>query len=136
MSALPVIDIAPLLTAGQDRQAVAGAIGAACREHGFFYVSGHGVPPALIARLDAASRRFFARCPSPSRTRSPWSAAAGRGGATSRRRRADLGAARPEGGRLLRGRGAHRAPCRCTGRTCSPPRCPSCATRCWSTCAR
>lgn len=60
MSALPVIDIAPLLTAGQDRQAVAGAIGAACREHGFFYVSGHGVPPALIARLDAASRRFFA----------------------------------------------------------------------------
>ncbi|MFB4266825.1 isopenicillin N synthase family dioxygenase [Nonomuraea sp. GTA35] len=60
MSELPVIDIAPLLAAGQGRRAVADAIGAACREHGFFYVSGHGVPPALIARLDAASRRFFA----------------------------------------------------------------------------
>ncbi|UBU15777.1 isopenicillin N synthase family dioxygenase [Nonomuraea gerenzanensis] len=60
MSELPVIDIAPLLTAGHERQAVADAIGAACREHGFFYVTGHGVPPGLIERLDAASRRFFA----------------------------------------------------------------------------
>ncbi|NJP89968.1 isopenicillin N synthase family oxygenase [Nonomuraea sp. FMUSA5-5] len=63
MSELPVIDIAPLLqaeAADPGKRAVADAIGAACREHGFFYVSGHGVPPALIERLDAASRRFFA----------------------------------------------------------------------------
>ncbi|MCF6468986.1 isopenicillin N synthase family oxygenase [Nonomuraea sp. MG754425] len=63
VSELPVIDIAPLLVAGAagvGKQAVADAIGAACRDNGFFYVSGHGVPQALVERLDAASRRFFA----------------------------------------------------------------------------
>ncbi|MFI9555356.1 isopenicillin N synthase family dioxygenase [Nonomuraea endophytica] len=57
MSELPVIDIAPLLsgTAGD----VPDQIGAACRTSGFFYVTGHGVPPALIERLDAAARAFF-----------------------------------------------------------------------------
>lgn len=60
VSELPVIDVSPLLTAGADRRAVAREIGAACRETGFFYVTGHGVPPELIERLDAAGRRFFA----------------------------------------------------------------------------
>lgn len=50
---LPVIDIG-------DPAAVAGEIAAACRETGFFYVTGHGVPESLVAELDAASRRFFA----------------------------------------------------------------------------
>ncbi|MEV4547226.1 isopenicillin N synthase family dioxygenase [Nonomuraea wenchangensis] len=61
MSELPVVDIAPLL--GEDeagKAAVAAAIGAACRDNGFFYVTGHGVPAGLIADLDAAARRFFA----------------------------------------------------------------------------
>jgi isopenicillin N synthase-like dioxygenase len=58
---LPVIDISPLLTGttGPGKHAVAAAIGAACRDSGFFYVSGHGVPPGLVERLDLASRRFF-----------------------------------------------------------------------------
>ncbi len=38
----------------------ATAIERACRDSGFFYVSGHGVPAALIARMDAAAREFFA----------------------------------------------------------------------------
>ncbi|WP_433510993.1 isopenicillin N synthase family dioxygenase [Nonomuraea sp. CA-143628] len=58
MSELPVIDISPLLLS-KDTGAVAERIGAACRDSGFFYVSGHGVSPELVARLDAAARRFF-----------------------------------------------------------------------------
>jgi isopenicillin N synthase-like dioxygenase len=51
---LPVVDLsAPL-------PGVAAAIGAACRDSGFFYVAGHGVPADLLTRLDTASRRFFA----------------------------------------------------------------------------
>jgi isopenicillin N synthase-like dioxygenase len=41
--------------------AVAAAIAGACREHGFFYVTGHGVDESLQARLEALSRRFFAQ---------------------------------------------------------------------------
>ena len=59
VSELPVIDISPLLSGSQERGAVAERIGAACRDSGFFYVSGHGVPPELVARLDATARRFF-----------------------------------------------------------------------------
>ena len=39
---------------------VAGQIEAACREHGFFYVTGHGVAPDLLARLARACAAFFA----------------------------------------------------------------------------
>jgi isopenicillin N synthase-like dioxygenase len=59
MRTLPVIDLEPLL-AGPGAAAVAERIGAACREDGFFYVRGHGVPPALIDRLDHLAREFFA----------------------------------------------------------------------------
>ena len=44
----------------QTRAAVAGEIGAACRASGFFYITGHGVPATLLARLESASRAFFA----------------------------------------------------------------------------
>jgi isopenicillin N synthase-like dioxygenase len=51
---LPIVDLsAPMAEK-------AAAIERACRDSGFFYVTGHGVPAALIARLDAASREFFA----------------------------------------------------------------------------
>ena len=63
-AALPIIDMAPLLdrTGGATaaRLRVAEAVAAACRDSGFFYVAGHGIPPALLDRLEAASRRFFA----------------------------------------------------------------------------
>ncbi|HCT78993.1 MAG TPA: isopenicillin N synthase family oxygenase [Micromonosporaceae bacterium] len=48
---LPIIDISRLLPE------VAPQIAQACRDTGFFYVSGHGV---LTDRLDAAAREFFA----------------------------------------------------------------------------
>lgn len=59
---LPVIDVSTLLDPGPlpSSSPVAGQIETACREHGFFYVTGHGIDPRLLARLDAASRRFFA----------------------------------------------------------------------------
>jgi isopenicillin N synthase-like dioxygenase len=59
---LPVIDIAALRDRrdGAARGAAARAIDAACRDTGFFYVRGHGIAPELFARLDTASRRFFA----------------------------------------------------------------------------
>src|SRR6185437_15600930 len=43
-----------------ERAAVAAEIQAACRQHGFFYVTGHGVPPGLLTALAAASAEFFA----------------------------------------------------------------------------
>jgi isopenicillin N synthase-like dioxygenase len=59
--ALPVIDVAPLVAEGPLAQQaqVARQIEAACREHGFFYVTGHGVAPELLDRLAAASEAFF-----------------------------------------------------------------------------
>src|SRR6185503_5889984 len=60
-SHVPVIDVAPLVhgTAGRDR--AAGALSAACRESGFFYVVSHGVDEALCQRLEGLSREFFAQ---------------------------------------------------------------------------
>jgi isopenicillin N synthase-like dioxygenase len=61
-AALPVIDMAPLFDRRRtaERARVAGAIEAACRDSGFFYVAGHGIPGATLQRLETASRRFFA----------------------------------------------------------------------------
>jgi isopenicillin N synthase-like dioxygenase len=59
---LPVIDVAPLtgdFTAAE-RGLVAERIQAACRQSGFFYVTGHGVPDRLLAALAEASAEFFA----------------------------------------------------------------------------
>lgn len=50
---LPVIDLA------QDADAVAQAVHAACRAHGFFYVVGHGIDESLGLQLEALSHRFF-----------------------------------------------------------------------------
>ncbi|SCK45867.1 Isopenicillin N synthase [Variovorax sp. HW608] len=59
--ALPVIDVSGLASGGPAQGEVAARIGAACRAHGFFYVVGHGVDPALVKRLEDLSRRFFAQ---------------------------------------------------------------------------
>jgi isopenicillin N synthase-like dioxygenase len=57
---LPVIDVAPLVTGEGATASVAAAIDAACRSHGFFYISGHGIDDDLQHRLDLAARAFFA----------------------------------------------------------------------------
>jgi isopenicillin N synthase-like dioxygenase len=60
--ALPVIDVGPLAggePAGPVAAEVAEQIQAACRERGFFYVTGHGVPADLLDQLTAASTEFF-----------------------------------------------------------------------------
>jgi len=48
--------------AGSDRDvsAIAEAIDAACRDTGFFVISGHGIDPRLRRDLDGAAREFFA----------------------------------------------------------------------------
>jgi len=59
---LPVIDVGPLIGRASvaARADVAGQIQAACRERGFFYVTGHGVPAGLLEQLADASAEFFA----------------------------------------------------------------------------
>jgi isopenicillin N synthase-like dioxygenase len=58
---IPLIDIAPLVSGSLERTEVARQLGAVCREHGFFYITGHGVDEALCQRLEDLSREFFAR---------------------------------------------------------------------------
>jgi len=55
IDSVPVIDIGRL-----DSAASLAAIDRACREWGFFQVVGHGLDGALIERLFAVSREFFA----------------------------------------------------------------------------
>jgi isopenicillin N synthase-like dioxygenase len=58
---LPVIDLETLRRGtAAGRQAAASALGAACRETGFFCVAGHGISAAARAVLFQASREFFA----------------------------------------------------------------------------
>src|SRR5271156_6336090 len=59
---LPVIDVSPLTgpSSAAERAGGAGQIQAACREHGFFYLTGHGVPTGLLDQLAEASAEFFA----------------------------------------------------------------------------
>lgn len=58
---IPVLDVSSVAgddQAGLDR--LAREIGAACRDIGFFYVTHHGIPPALVDRTFAMARAFFA----------------------------------------------------------------------------
>ena len=64
MASLPVIDVAALVdprSRPAARAAVAAELDAAARRYGFFYAAGHGVDAALIGRLVALSRAFFAQ---------------------------------------------------------------------------
>ncbi|MEQ6475519.1 2-oxoglutarate and iron-dependent oxygenase domain-containing protein [Comamonas sp. wu1-DMT] len=60
ISALPLIDISGLHSHDPvDQHLVAEQLRQACEQHGFFYITGHGIDPALISSLFAASQRFF-----------------------------------------------------------------------------
>ena len=60
LEAIPVIDFSRFLAGDPEaRRRIAREIGAACRNIGFFYLTGHGVPDDLIARTFAEAKRFF-----------------------------------------------------------------------------
>jgi len=73
-ASLPLIDVSALVAGSVGREAVASQIGAACRAHGFFYVTGHGVDPALVKRLEDLSHCFFEL---PEETKMQWRMALG-----------------------------------------------------------
>jgi isopenicillin N synthase-like dioxygenase len=57
---VPVIDLAPYFSGTPDgKRRVAGHIGRACREVGFYVIVGHGVDPGLVDELERVSREFF-----------------------------------------------------------------------------
>lgn len=62
-TSIPIIDIGPLRAAHRNPnevRAMVAALAEACRMHGFFYLSGHGVPLKLMLRLEEQSHAFFA----------------------------------------------------------------------------
>ncbi len=72
--ALPVIDLTASLQPDAGARALtadltAARIDQACRQHGFFYISGHGIAQARIDDAYAASRAFFAL---PEDTKDRW----------------------------------------------------------------
>ncbi len=60
-TSIPIIDLCGFGSSSRDADRVASAISGACRDRGFFYVVGHGVPDALQGRLERLAREFFAR---------------------------------------------------------------------------
>ena len=56
---IPVIDVSGAIL-GTDIQGVAEAIFAAATDHGFFYISGHGISQDLMDQAFAVSQAFFA----------------------------------------------------------------------------
>lgn len=60
MSRVPLVDISPFLCGTEtERDAVARAVDAACRDSGFLMVAGHGVDAALMHRYEQQLRAFF-----------------------------------------------------------------------------
>jgi len=60
LTAIPVIDVTGLGGSSAKKATVAGEIRAACTGSGFFYITGHGIPPTLFEQLFQQSRAFFA----------------------------------------------------------------------------
>lgn len=57
---LPVLDLSGFEHAGPDRVAFLAEVRDAARKAGFFYLTGHGIAPALIRDLRGLAKRFFA----------------------------------------------------------------------------
>src|SRR5580698_3061292 len=57
---VPIIDIAARRDGARDVDRIGEELDRACCEFGFFYVTGHGVAPALSVRLMTFAREFFA----------------------------------------------------------------------------
>ena len=63
MIEIPVIDISPFEERGTAAEAVIDEVRAACEEHGFLVVAGHGIPNEVNEDLDRACRAFFGQSP-------------------------------------------------------------------------
>lgn len=62
LQSLPIIDLTPMLSpdaSDDSRQTMARQLADTCLHTGFFYVSGHGIPPALIDRVFAQTQALF-----------------------------------------------------------------------------
>lgn len=57
---LPIIDIGSLRRDSRDLARIGAALDRACCEFGFFYITGHGIDPALSTRMMKLAREFFA----------------------------------------------------------------------------
>ncbi len=57
---LPFIDISRFHAGAQERARFVGELRQTLHDHGFFYLTGHGVDPKLIADVLATAKRFFA----------------------------------------------------------------------------
>ena len=59
---IPTLDLAPFRTDARSPAALrlTEELRAVCHEHGFFYVTGHGVDEELTDRMHSLARRFFA----------------------------------------------------------------------------
>jgi isopenicillin N synthase-like dioxygenase len=57
---VPIIEIGSLRNDSADVARIGAALDRACCEFGFFYVTGHGIDPALSSRMIALGRKFFA----------------------------------------------------------------------------
>ena len=77
---LPTVDVSALVSPTSDlaaRRAVGAQLHAACRDVGFFNVTGHGVPLDVQATALAASRRFFETASAAEKARMALSPASG-----------------------------------------------------------
>ncbi|WP_186371908.1 isopenicillin N synthase family dioxygenase [Yersinia aleksiciae] len=57
---LPLLDLSLLNGSETERQAFLVALRHAARDIGFFYLTGHGIDPALLQQIQILSREFFA----------------------------------------------------------------------------
>src|SRR4051812_9848614 len=57
---LPILDFRVFEAGGESRERFLAQLREAVNGFGFFYLTGHGVPDALIADVLKLSRRFFA----------------------------------------------------------------------------
>jgi isopenicillin N synthase-like dioxygenase len=59
-SSIPIIDLASFRSSSSEAERIGAALDRACCEFGFFYVTSHGIDPALSSRLMTLAREFFA----------------------------------------------------------------------------
>ena len=57
---LPTLDFSRFHGSQSERDAFTGDLRQTLHDHGFFYLTGHGVDPKLIADVVAVAKRFFA----------------------------------------------------------------------------